>query len=40
MKIYSEVGNVKTLDSDWQMDDITDLDKVYKTVKGILDAKN
>lgn len=38
MKIYS-VGNVKTLDSDWQMYDIKDLDRVYKTVKGISDGK-
>lgn len=39
IEIYSEVGSVKSLGSDWHMYDVKELEKVFKKVKGISDCK-
>lgn len=39
IEMYSEVGSVKTLGTDWQMYDVKELEKVYKKIKGISDCK-
>ncbi|KAK4882722.1 hypothetical protein RN001_006041 [Aquatica leii] len=39
VEIYSEVGSIKSLGTDWQMYDIKELEKVYKKIKGISECK-